>query len=57
MTRTHLLMLEGSDLHALMERDPRLAERVNEIARGRVGQDVVSPRGDIVVEELEEKPE
>jgi voltage-gated potassium channel len=56
VTRTHLLVLEATDLRALMERDSRLAERVNEIARGRVGQDAVSPRGDIVADELEGKP-
>ena len=52
MTRTNLLVLDGTDLHALMERDPRFAERVREVARKRVGQDVVTPRGDIVSEEL-----
>ena len=54
VTRTHLLVLEASDLHALMERDPRLAERVNEVVRNRVGQERVGPRGDIVAEELSE---
>jgi voltage-gated potassium channel len=52
VTRTNLLVLDGSDLHALMERDPRLAERVREVARTRLGHDVVTPRGDIVAEEL-----
>ena len=51
MTRTNLLVLDGADLHALMERDSRFAERVREVARERVGQDVVTPRGDIVSEE------
>ena len=51
-TRTNLLVLDGSDLHSLMERDARLAERVREVARTRLGHDVVTPRGDIVTEEL-----
>ncbi len=55
VTRTNLLVLQGSELRALMERDARLAERVREVARSRVGQDVVSPRGDIVTEELGEE--
>lgn len=52
VTRTNLLVLDGSELHALMERDARLAERVREVARSRLGQDVVTPHGDIVGEEL-----
>ncbi len=55
VTRTNLLVLDGSDLHALMERDSRFAERVRAVARDRVGQDVVTPRGDIVSEELGEE--
>ncbi len=54
VTRTNLLALDGADLRALMERDSRLAERVREVARDRVGQDVVSPRGDITSGELGE---
>ena len=54
VTRANLLVLDGTDLHALMERDTRFAERVREVARSRVGQDVVTPRGDIVSEELGE---
>ena len=37
VTRTSLLVLDAADLHALMERDPRIAERVREAARGRLG--------------------
>ena len=33
MTRTNLLVLDGTDLHTLMERDSRFAERVREVAR------------------------
>lgn len=54
-TRTNLLVLNASDLHALMERDQRFAERVREVARRRVGQDVVGARGDIVSEEISGK--
>ncbi len=55
VTRTNLLVLDSADLHALMERDSRFAERVREVARGRVGHEVVTPRGDIVAEEIDEK--
>lgn len=52
-TRTSLLVLDAEDLRALMEREPRIAERINEIVRNRVGRERVTPTGDIVTEELE----
>ena len=52
-TRTSLLVLDAEDLRALMEREPRIAERIDEGVRSRVGRERVSPRGDIVTEELE----
>lgn len=54
ITRTSLLVLDGTDLHALMERDSRFAVRLREVVRSRVGQDVVTPHGDVVSEELTE---
>ncbi len=51
-TRTNLLLLDATDFHLLMEQDPRIAERVHEVVRERVGRDVISPRGDIVAGEL-----
>ena len=53
-TRTSLLVLDARDLHALMERDPRIAERIHEVARSRLGRDIVTPKGDLVIEELED---
>jgi len=57
VTRTSLLVLASHDLHALMEREPRVAQRIREVARHRLGRDLVGPRGDIITEELEEKSE
>ena len=37
-----------------MEREPRIAERIREVVRSRIGRDVVTPRGDIVIEEIED---
>ena len=48
------LVLDARDLHALMERDPRIAERIHEVARSRLGRDIVTPKGDLVIEELED---
>jgi voltage-gated potassium channel len=54
LTRTSLLVLDAHDLHALMEREPRIAERIREVVRTRIGRDIVTPKGDLVSEELEE---
>ena len=53
IARANLLILDAQDLHSLMDRDPRVAERIHATARSRVGHEVVTPRGDIVTEELE----
>jgi len=54
VTRASLLVLDAHDLHALMDREPRIAERIREVAHTRLGGDIVTPKGDVVVEELEE---
>ncbi len=53
LTRCSLLVLSAQDLHALMQRDPRVAARIKDVVEKRVGREVVSPRGDIVAEEIE----
>jgi len=53
LTRTNLLVLSAQDLHALMQRDPRIAARIKDVVEKRVGRDVVSLKGDIVTEEIE----
>ncbi len=55
LTRTNLLVLDAQDLHALMERNPRIAERINEVVDTRIGRAVA--RGDIVAEEIEKATE
>ena len=52
LARTNLLVLDAQDLHALMQRDPRIAARIKDVVEKRVGHEVVSPRGDIVEEEI-----
>ncbi|MFD2183580.1 cyclic nucleotide-gated ion channel [Rhodoplanes azumiensis] len=52
LTRADLLVLDGGDLRRLMDRDPRLADRIHEVARERVGADIVGKRGDLVGEEI-----
>jgi voltage-gated potassium channel len=53
LTRTNLLVLDAQDLHALMQRSPRIAQRVKDVVEKRLGREIVSPKGDIVVEEIE----
>jgi voltage-gated potassium channel len=53
VTRASLLVLDAHDLHALMEREPRVAERIRDVMRERLGEERMSPQGDLVTEELE----
>jgi voltage-gated potassium channel len=55
ISRASLLILDAHDLHALMEREPRVAARMQEVVKQRLGDERVTERGDIVSEELEEK--
>jgi voltage-gated potassium channel len=50
VTRTSLLALDAHDFHSLMEREPRIAEHINEVARSRIG--TVTPKGDLAADEL-----
>jgi voltage-gated potassium channel len=55
LRRTSLLVLDAHDLHALMERQPRIAERIREVARSRLAS--VGAKGDLLAEELDEAEE
>jgi voltage-gated potassium channel len=44
VTRTSLLALDAHDLHALMDRDPRVAKRIHDVVRDRLGRDIIGPR-------------
>lgn len=52
LTRTNLLVLAAQDLHALMQRSPRVAQRIKDVVEKRVGRELVSPAGDLVTEEI-----
>ena len=53
LTRSSLLVLAAQDLHALMQRDARIAARIKDVVEKRVGRGQISPEGDIVAEEIE----
>jgi voltage-gated potassium channel len=55
--RTRLLVLDADDFHALLGKQPDLAERLRAVVRERVGRELITPEGDIVTEELGEKRE
>ncbi|MDI1347602.1 MAG: cyclic nucleotide-gated ion channel [Pseudolabrys sp.] len=44
--RTRLLVLDADDLHALMQRDKRIAERIKDVVEKRVGHRDVAPKGE-----------
>jgi len=52
--RVKLLVLDAPDLRHLLDRNPRMAERIREVAEKRVGREVVGEHGDIAAEELDE---
>ncbi len=54
LTRTNLLVLDGDELHRLLDREPRVAERIHAVVRERIGSELVSRKGDIVTEELDD---
>jgi hypothetical protein len=47
-----LLVLDAADLHHLMDRSPRMAERIHKTAEERVGPEALGATGDIAREEL-----
>ena len=53
LTRTSLLVLVAPDFHALMQRDPRIAEHVKDVVEKRVGREVDTAKAD--AEEGEQK--
>lgn len=52
LTRVNLLVLDGADLHRLMEHDRRIAESIYAVVRERLGADIVTRKGDMVTEEI-----
>jgi voltage-gated potassium channel len=52
LTRTSLLVLDARDVHILMEQEPKIAQRIREMARQRVEPESVEARGDLATEEL-----
>lgn len=55
--RSKLLVLDAHDLHALMDREEQIAQHILKVARSRVGRESLTPRGDLIPEELAEAEE
>ena len=52
VTRTSLLVLAAHDLHALMKRELRIATRIEDVTRKRVGRKIGSLKDDILVDKI-----
>src|SRR6185369_7249919 len=55
LARTSLLVLDAQDLHALMQRNSRIAKRIKDVATKRVGRELLDKTGDLVSEEIGER--
>lgn len=52
VSKTKLLVLDGTDLHGLMERKPHVAEVIQRVARERMSSERVGKSGDLDAAEL-----
>lgn len=52
-SRVSLLVLEKSDVHALMERRPDVARRIIEVAESRLPDHLLQAEGDLIIDEIE----
>lgn len=57
ITRSSLLVLDAHDMRALMDRDPRIAKGIHDIAKTRLANDTTTQGGDIIFEEVEDHPD
>jgi voltage-gated potassium channel len=56
VTPTRLLVLDALDLHALMDRQPEIAARIEQAAREKLGHALDAPDDDLMSEELSNSP-
>lgn len=54
LERTSLLVLDARDLRALMERQPKIAERLRATIKSRIGKDLIAPGGDMLTDEIDD---
>ncbi|MEZ5840728.1 MAG: cyclic nucleotide-gated ion channel [Hyphomicrobiales bacterium] len=54
-SRCNLLVLDAGDLQAMFHRRPEIAERIRMVAIKRMGEEIVTPGGDLASEELSPK--
>ncbi len=55
LTHTRLLVLDADDLQYLMQKKSEIAMHIRAVARERIAREAVTPRGDIALEEVDEK--
>jgi voltage-gated potassium channel len=52
LERTSLLVLDARDLHALMQRQPMVAQRLQDTVKARIGDGLISAGGDMLTDEI-----
>ena len=55
--RTRLLVLDADDFHDLLSKQPELAGRLRDVVQERFGRELITPKGDIVTEEIDDEDE
>ncbi|MBB4301796.1 voltage-gated potassium channel [Rhodobium orientis] len=48
----NLLALDAADLHVLMDRNPTIGAHIRKVVRERIGEEIVTPGGDLTEEEI-----
>lgn len=54
VTACRLMLLDSADLHVLLARKPDVARRLRAVAEQRLAAETITPKGDIVTEEIDE---
>ena len=52
LERTSLLVLDARDLHALMQRQPTVAQRLQDTVKTRIGEGLISTEDDMIADEI-----
>ncbi len=56
-TRTRLLVLDADDFHDLLSKQPELAGRLRDVVQERLGRELITRKGDILTEEIDDEDE
>jgi voltage-gated potassium channel len=57
LANTSLLVLDAQDLQLLMEREPKIAQRIHDVVHERLRHGAVTAEGDLIPEEIANPPQ